>query len=190
MHNTGIIVPGRAQYITFQLAPTYTLGVLNIYAYNLTTSRTKLWRQIREYPLPEAHWVCGGDFNMIESIQDKKGGLPTTNVSRNELAAWTRLLTHLGFADVHRLDDFTRLSPKNFTWDNREAGANAIMTRIDRFYVSGQALDNGGSYGILPTIRHLSDHSPILLCLRQRGTSRPQPPVFASALLLDKEQVA
>ena len=103
---------------------------------------------------------------MIESILDKKGGTSTTNMSPNETAAWSRLTTHLGLADAHHLDGFIRLSTKNFTWDNRAACETNVMTRIDRFYTSGQASENGGHYDILPTIRHLSDHTPILIFLR------------------------
>jgi hypothetical protein len=51
----GIIVPGRAQFITFQLTNELTIGVINIYAHNYTGSRTRLWNRIRHYPLPEAN---------------------------------------------------------------------------------------------------------------------------------------
>jgi hypothetical protein len=60
------------------------------------------------------------------------------------------------------------------------------MTPIHRLYVLGQALKNGGSLGILPSIRHLLDHAPILLSLRRRGNTRNKAPAFSSFLLIDK----
>jgi hypothetical protein len=51
----GNIVQERAQFITFQLTNEVTIEVINVYAYNYTGSRTRLWNRIRHYPLPEAN---------------------------------------------------------------------------------------------------------------------------------------
>jgi hypothetical protein len=126
---------------------------------------------------------------MIESIQDKFGGTPTTNMSTAKLHSWTRLSTHLGLTDIHRTDDFTSLSTKNYSWDNRQAGQANIMTRINRFCMASHILDNGGLYGILPSLLHISDHAPILVSLRKSRHCRPKAPAFSSTLLSDKEQL-
>jgi hypothetical protein len=110
---SAILDPQTIQYLW-----SYTLGILNIYGYNQTTIRTRLWNQIRTFPLPTATWITCGDYNMIERLQDKLGGLLHTGTSPNETIAWTRLNTHLGPTDAHLLDDFTKLSSKMYTWDN------------------------------------------------------------------------
>lgn len=93
------IVPGHAQFITIQFTKELKVGILNIYAHNYTSSRARLWNTIRHYNLPEAEWILGGDFNMIESLDDKQGGVETTGRGEQEFRAWTQLLIHLRLQD-------------------------------------------------------------------------------------------
>lgn len=37
-----------------------------------------MWRKLQNYNLPEANWILMGEFNMIESLDDKQGGSKTT----------------------------------------------------------------------------------------------------------------
>lgn len=69
----GILFPGRAQYVVISLSPHLQLGILNIYGFNDTGPRAMLWNHLAQAPLPEAVWVLAGDFNNIESLQDKQG---------------------------------------------------------------------------------------------------------------------
>ncbi|RYA44468.1 hypothetical protein DD606_25175 [Enterobacter cloacae complex sp. GF14B] len=90
----GIIVPGRAQWITMQVQGGL-VGFLNIYAPNVASARAEFWSQIVE-SLPQAeHWCIGGDFNMLEDPSDRIGGSHAT-VHGVELAAWERFCMTLG----------------------------------------------------------------------------------------------
>ncbi|KAG0595095.1 hypothetical protein M758_UG138900 [Ceratodon purpureus] len=130
----GIILPGRAQYVTLRLAPDMIIGIINVYAHNYTGSRVRLWNTIREFDLPEADWILTGDFNMIEDLEDKRGGTDSIGQGHLELQAWTALLLHLQLSDVYYLDEFRKLTPVRYTWDNRQHGQESIISRLDRFY--------------------------------------------------------
>lgn len=67
----GVIMKGRVQYVTLQWTSLLKIGIINVYAFNYTGSRSRLWTKIRHYPQPEAHWILGGDFNMIDQLDDK-----------------------------------------------------------------------------------------------------------------------
>lgn len=69
-----VILKGRAQFGTLQWTSRIKIGILNIYAFNYTGSRTRLWNKIRYYHLPSADWILGGDFNMNDQLEDKLGG--------------------------------------------------------------------------------------------------------------------
>jgi hypothetical protein len=56
---------------------------------------------------------------MLEQLEDKLEGEPTTSRSSNELAAWLALLLHLRLHDSYLLDKFRKMTTKRFTWDNR-----------------------------------------------------------------------
>ena len=83
----GIVVPGHAQWLLLQWEQT-RVGLLNLYASNHASARATFWFQISE-SLPRANaWCVGGDFNMLETVEDRRGGSQTT-VHGSELAGDT-----------------------------------------------------------------------------------------------------
>jgi exonuclease III len=73
--NFGILVPGRAQWITYSLDKK-VVGFLNIYAPNKGPERATFWNQIAT-SLPTADsWVVEGDFNMVERDEDRSSNTP------------------------------------------------------------------------------------------------------------------
>ena len=66
-------MPGRAQWIVF-LWGQLRVGLLNAYAPNHASACATFWSQILE-SLPSVDtWCIGGDFNMIEALEDQCGG--------------------------------------------------------------------------------------------------------------------
>jgi hypothetical protein len=59
VHEHGVILQGRAQFVTFKLNAKEKLGILNIYGLNMTSPRASLWQKIAEFPLPGARWIQG-----------------------------------------------------------------------------------------------------------------------------------
>ena len=166
----GVIVQGRAQWMVLQWGQV-RVGLLNIYAPNHASARAVFWEQILA-ALPRVDsWCVGGDFNMIEDVQDRRGGSLTT-VHGAELAAWERLCLALHIEDAWHHPSFSRRADSLLfsRSDRRVGGMN--MSRIDRFYVSGPVGDWGGHIGIHAGTC-FSDHSPVMVVVSEgeRGGS-------------------
>eukprot|EP00253_Pinus_taeda_P007706 PITA_07706 len=114
---------------------------------------------------PKANFILGGDFNMITSLMEKKGGLQKLNRDGEQFK---------DFIDNARL---VYVYPKQgkFTWNNRRGGENLISSRLDRFLVSENLLLDGKNVesSILPSGG--SDHWPISLIVEVPGTPRNKP---------------
>jgi len=75
----------------------------------------------------------GGDFNMITSLLEKKGGTRRLNRDAELFAE---------FIETAKLVD---ILPKNssFTWNNRRGGEKLIASRLEKFLISESILLEG-----------------------------------------------
>ena len=178
MTGHGVLYPGRAQYITLKLNESLTVGIINVYGFNLTGPRAMLWNHLAQVDLPEAHWILAGDFNNIEQASDKQGGSSKTCISRRELEAWNRLLMRLSGRDAHHIGAFVRKSDKIFTWTGAQKDQIVIHSRIDRFYIPLRIEQIGGTTEILPTLPDISDHSGVILHFNDEPKRRTKPPAY------------
>eukprot|EP00253_Pinus_taeda_P011270 PITA_11270 len=114
---------------------------------------------------PNANFILGGDFNMITSLLEKKGGLRKLNRDGEQFK---------DFIDNARLVDVYPKQGK-FTWNNRRGGESLISSRLDRFLILEKLLLDGKSMesSILPSGG--SDHWPISLIVEVPGTPRNKP---------------
>ena len=81
----GEIVPGRAIWMIIQWRG-LRHGFLSIYAPNHESARAAFWTQLID-ALPSVDaWCIAGDFNMIESPEDRQGG-SQVRIHGAELAA-------------------------------------------------------------------------------------------------------
>lgn len=116
---------------------------------------------VRRYPL----WLCGGDFNMISSLEERSGG-------RLRLEG-----DSIGFRYfIHRnqLIDF-QTSNGIYTWTNKRRGPHHIASRLDHFLMSDNAIHLGGALhaSIMPQMG--SDHWPIMLQWTRPGSRCNRP---------------
>ena len=51
---------------------------MNIYAPNHARDRVILWKNILSQVPSVDHWAIAGDFNMLEDVSDRLGGIPHT----------------------------------------------------------------------------------------------------------------
>eukprot|EP00253_Pinus_taeda_P027896 PITA_27896 len=109
--------------------------------------------------------IIGGDFNMITSLLEKKGGLRKLNRDAGAFA---------DFIELAKLMD-VQPSSYSFTWNNRRGGEHLIASRLDRFLISESIVLEGitVSSDILPSGG--SDHWPISLEAAFLGTPRNKP---------------
>lgn len=97
------------------------------------------------------HWIVGGDFNLIRSMKENKGGFRTlSNIS----GSFNKLIEELQLTNV-------RTTNRLFTWHNKQSGSRHIASRLDRFLVLESTLVGEGEIGgiVLPAAG--SDHWPI-----------------------------
>ena len=186
----GILFPGRAQYVVINLSPRLQLGIINVYGFSDTGPRAMLWNHLAQAPLPDAEWVLAGDFNNIESLQDKQGGTNKISMGSRELEAWNRLLVRIGVRDSHNIRAFTRKSLKAFTWTNGRSGDALVQSRIDRIYVPAPLTIVGGTTEILPEISDISDHAGVLMHYNNSGPRKNRQPFFNKGLLNHPESKA
>jgi hypothetical protein len=183
----GILYLGRAQYVVIKLSPTLQIRIINVYGFSNTGPKAMMWTHLEQAQLPEAQWILAGDFNNIESINDKQGGSTKTSISIRELEAWNKLLVKLGVRDAFHSDTFHRKNNKAFTWSNVHKDDTMIQTRIDRISIT-HILDNkGGTTEILPTIPDVSDHAGVILHARGPHRRKTRPPAFNKGLLLNPD---
>ncbi len=109
--------------------------------------------------------IIGGDFNMITSLLEKKGGLRKLN---RYAGAFSNFIESAKLVDV-------KPSSYSFTWNNRRGGEHLIASRLDRFLISESIVLEGitVSSDILPSGG--SDHWPISLEAAFLGTPRNKP---------------
>lgn len=99
------------------------------------------------------HWLMGGDFNLIRSLEEKKGGTKTLSGISQAF--------NMVIEDQHLMDIQT---PNGFhTWQNKRAGQRHIVSRLDRFLFSELIMSGEGDIGayVMPVAG--SDHWPICL---------------------------
>eukprot|EP00253_Pinus_taeda_P018446 PITA_18446 len=109
--------------------------------------------------------ITGGDFNLITTLLEKKGGRRKLN---KDSEAFTSFIDNVKLVDI---------LPKsgNFTWNNRRGGERLIASRLDRFLISENIILDGITVksDILPTGG--SDHWPISLTVAVQSTPRNKP---------------
>eukprot|EP00253_Pinus_taeda_P004728 PITA_04728 len=110
-------------------------------------------------------WIMRGDFNMIRSLSEKKGG--TRSLSKDSLAFQT-------FIDNMKLVD-TDTSNGLFTWNNKRGGESHVASTLDKFIISEDLMliDKEMIVRVLPFGG--SDHWPVQLEVQGIGTPRNRP---------------
>eukprot|EP00253_Pinus_taeda_P010874 PITA_10874 len=102
---------------------------------------------------PKAAWIIGGDFNLIRSLEEKKGGIRRRD---HFMDSFNDMIEELRLVDIQTING-------TFTWNNRRGGKNQNASRLDRFLVS-EAIMNKDVFveaKIIPSLG--SDHWPIRL---------------------------
>ena len=157
-------MPGRAQWILFCWGQ-LRVGLLNIYAPNHASARATFWSQLLE-SLPSADsWCIGGDFNMIETPEDRCRGSQIT-VHGSERAAWEQLCMTMRLEDAWHHPGFSRGSRSlQFSRSDRRVGGTNL-SRIDRMYISEDSGMRGGTCEILAGTC-MSDYSPVMLVIHE-----------------------
>jgi len=114
---------------------------------------------------PSDRWIIGGDFNIIRTLMEKKGGSRRLD---QDSCDFNSLIEELHLID---LEDNNGL----YTWTNRRTGVHQITCKLDRFLGSEALLMDG--MAMESTILNLfgSDHWPIQLWVDVPATLGKKP---------------
>jgi len=95
---------------------------------------------------------------------------------------------HYGITNTWRLDNFCKMSKKDYTYDNGRSGANSVISRIDKFLVSQDIDVRGGRIEIVASVRKLLDHLPLIITIWGQHVVPNNPPCyFITSLLSEKK---
>lgn len=111
------------------------------------------------------HWFLSGDFNLITSLQEKKGGTWKLDAHSTRFSS---LIQTLKLIDVCT-DNGT------YTWNNKRLGSQAVASKLDRFLLSESIVTSGGIYNALMIPSVGSDHWPISLSWQGLGNQVGKP---------------
>ncbi len=186
----GILTEGRVQYITFHLLDNSELTIINTYTPRSSRDKAPLWKRISEAEFTADHVIIGGDFNHLEEV-DCKGRVGERRMHKKEAASWHHLTLQHGLMDAWNLDSFRKMTKKDYTYDNVRMGSRSAVSRIDKFLVSQEIDSRGGRIEAAPSIRRISDHSPLVMTIWGRTSAPPiASPYFKSSLLREEESRA
>lgn len=94
-----------------------------------------------------------GDFNMIRSLDEKKGGVRTISAATN---LFNEFIEESNLVDIRTTNGMV-------IWQNKRIGDRHIVSRLDRFLVSEHVLTGRGDVGASVLTSAGSDHWPICL---------------------------
>jgi endonuclease/exonuclease/phosphatase family metal-dependent hydrolase len=113
----------------------------------------------------QQRWIMGGDFNIILSLEEKKGGIRRLD---KESANFQDMIDTLHLIDVETWNG-------TFTWTNRRSGVHQVAFRLDRFLILESLMLDGPliEANILP--KSGSDHWPVQLWIDTVSTPKFKP---------------
>eukprot|EP00253_Pinus_taeda_P013184 PITA_13184 len=71
-------------------------------------------------------WILGGDFNMIKTLSEKKGG---TRILTKDFDAFQTFIDSMKLVDIV-------MNNGTFTWNNKRGGESQVASKLDRFIIS------------------------------------------------------
>ncbi len=146
--------------------------------------------KISEAEFSSDHVVLGGNFNHLVEI-DYRGRVCERRMHRRESASWHHLTLQYELMDAWSLDSFRKMLGKSYTFDNGRAGPGAAVSRIDKFLILQELDSRGGRIEASPSIRKISDHSPLVMTIWGHPSTLPSSaPYFNTSLLKEEESKA
>ncbi|KAL9666266.1 hypothetical protein QQ045_000592 [Rhodiola kirilowii] len=145
-------------------APVYSCTF--VYADTGKVARRPLWETLinTSYGMNQP-WLVMGDFNVISSWTEKKGG---ARRGGGAITEFNDFQIHAGLSDAG-------FSGNKYTWSNNQTEANQIWLRLDRLLVNGPAMAALPELQVQHLARLASDHCPLLISL---GDSIRRPSSF------------
>jgi exonuclease III len=84
--------------------------------------------------------------------------------------------------DAWKLDNFRKMSAKEFTFNNGRFGAHSAISRMDKFLVSQDLNSRGERTEVATSIQKFSNHSPLVLSIWGKPTILPSRLIISTLL--------
>ncbi|KAF9604242.1 hypothetical protein IFM89_004948 [Coptis chinensis] len=123
-----------------------------VHARSAYVQRRALWDELSQLGLNVEAWAVAGDFNVVTSNEERKGGRLPCQIAVNEFVE---------FINGNALIDTTSLGFK-FSWSNKRHGDKRMVQKIDRILVNQKWIDAATEWRSKILQRRISDHSPIV----------------------------
>ncbi|KAF9623735.1 hypothetical protein IFM89_004816 [Coptis chinensis] len=114
--------------------------------------RRELWDELSFLGSGCAAWAIVGDFNIVTSSTERKGG---------GILCFAAVTEFNSFIHSNALVDSTTMGFK-YSWCNKRIGAQRMYQKIDKILVNQQWIDSSAGWRSRIMKRKLSDHSPIV----------------------------
>lgn len=149
-----VLIPGRAQSLTFKWRNNETMTLVNIYAPNQESEAASFFKTLTR-KLRGTNPIIMGDFNHVENEIDRQ---PQREPNPTIREAMTELRTSLGLVDGWRYDN---PGTHAYTWTSLMPTLDVLpRSRLDRILVTPEIRRRSLKWEI-HTPQGLSDHSPI-----------------------------
>jgi len=121
-------------------------------------------------------WIVGGDFNMITSLNEKRGGLIRIDA---DMEAFGDMIAEQRLLDIQTTNGI-------YTWNNRRGGRHQIASKLDKLLL----LEHNINWDIFIEAMILpgmgSDHWPIKIELHIKANPKEKPFRFKAFWLRDQ----
>uniref|UniRef100_A0A803MV91 CCHC-type domain-containing protein n=1 Tax=Chenopodium quinoa TaxID=63459 RepID=A0A803MV91_CHEQI len=108
-------------------------------------------------------WICGGDFNLMLTSNEKKGGrefnIVEAEILRNVVAVCE-------FEDIGYMGH-------DYTWTDNTGGEGNVQGRLDRFFANKEWCALFSRSFVSHLSKRKSDHLPLLFCISE-GVGKPK----------------
>ena len=126
-----IDVDAFREYLSVVMQPVgdkETYLITNVYGPQRLEGKLKLLDSLED--LRDRHlgipWILGGDFNVIKSLLEKKGGIGALN---KDSLAFQTFTNNMKIVDMETNNGC-------FTWNNKRGGESHVASKLDRFIIS------------------------------------------------------
>jgi exonuclease III len=110
-------------------------------------------------------WIFGADYNLIRSLEEKKGGSRRLDQDSTD---FNSLIDNLNLIDLEAINGI-------FTWTNRRTRSHQIACKLDCFLISDSLMLEGTALEVSILNTPGSDHWPIQLWMDVPATPWKKP---------------
>ena len=109
--------------------------ITNVYGPQKQADKPKLLTSLEELRArhPIFPWIVAGDFNMIKSLSEKKGGIRQLG---RDSTAFQNFIMNMGLVETETING-------TFTWNNKRGGASQVASKNYRFIISEDLILTG-----------------------------------------------